>query len=218
MGNSFLQLIALAAVAIFLIFKLRKTLGTRDGFEKPRDPNARSGGLQFPDTESETPVVDREISKYVDAESESAKALAAIKSAGNDFMIADFVEGAKAAYEMILLAYANGKLEEIEPYVSDEVYGSFAKIVSERETDGLTHETRFVGLRESGIRNATFDEPHDAEITMEFTAELISFVTDRLGEIVVGDDRTVRRQKDVWTFARSMKSSDPNWMLVATDE
>ena len=28
----------------------------------------------------------------------------------------------------------------------------------------------------------------------------------------------VKRQKDIWTFARTMGSDDPNWQLVATGE
>ena len=218
MGNSLIQLIALAALAIFLIYRLRRTLGTRDGFENLDRSKSRPGGFQPREVEPEEPAVDRDISKFVDAESDAAKALARMKQTDRHFTAADFIDGAGGAYEMILIAFAEGRLEDIEPYISREVYESFDETVSERETEGLSHVARFVGLREAKIRDASLNGPNDAEITVEFVAELISFVTNEDEDIVDGDENAVRRQRDVWTFARDMGSSDPNWRLVATGE
>ncbi len=221
MGNSLLQLIALAAVAVFLIVKLRNTLGTRDGFENlQRRKNPQQRGFDVPAAEKQAPVIDREISRYIDTENDhsSANALASMKSAEKNFSVADFMDGAGQAYEMILLAFANGKLDELEDFVSDDVYDSFSEIVSNRSEDGLLRETKFIGLRETRVRNASFEEPHEAEITVEFVAELISYAVNADGELKEGSDEMVRRQHDVWTFARRMGSSDPNWTLVATGE
>ncbi len=218
MGNSLLQLIALAAVAIFLIFKLRRTLGTRDGFENPDRTQSRSAGFQPKVIEPEEPAVDRDISKFVDGDSRLAKVLARMKQADGDFKVADFLDGAARAYEMILLAFAEGRLRDISPFISEEVHESFSDTVRERAQEGVSHVARFVGLRESGIRDASLNEQNDAEITVEFVAELISYAVDEKDEIIQGDDKAVRRQRDVWTFARDMGGRDPNWRLVATGE
>ena len=38
------------------------------------------------------------------------------------------------------------------------------------------------------------------------------------GDVIEGDAKQVKRQKDIWTFSKDMSLSDPNWRLVATDE
>jgi predicted lipid-binding transport protein (Tim44 family) len=59
----------------------------------------------------------------------------------------------------------------------------------------------------------------EGEITIKFVGELTSVVRKaESGEVVEGDPNEIKRQKDVWTFARDMSSDSPNWKLVATGE
>lgn len=218
MGNSLIQLILLAAVAMFLILKLRRTLGTREGFEKTEKPANQSSPVRPNEDELDSANVDRDISQFVDADSEAAKEFARMKQIDREFTVGDFVEGAAAAYEMILLAFADSRLKDIEPFVSEDVYESFVDTISERETEGLVHNARFLGIRQTEIRDVSMSATNEAEITVEFVAELISYVTDADNEIIEGDDKTMRRQRDVWTFSRDMESENPNWRLVETGE
>ena len=79
-------------------------------------------------------------------------------------------------------------------------------------------EADFIGVREMSVAETRFDRDSNlAEITMRFTGELTSVVKDRDGQIIEGSPTSVKRQKDSWTFARTMGSDDPNWLLVATD-
>ena len=48
--------------------------------------------------------------------------------------------------------------------------------------------------------------------------ELTSVMRDAEGNVVEGDANEIRRQKDIWTFARKMGAQNPNWQLVATGE
>lgn len=219
MGNSLLQLIALAAIAVYLILRLRKTLGTRDGFEGP-DTRAPSAGNPSSPDEGKTPVrVDRDIVKHVEEDSSAATALAAMKQVESGFSVSDFIEGACNAYEMILIAFVRGDMEEMEPFLSSDVYDSFEETISGRPSDGLRYEARFVGIRESTLKDARFDgASSEAEITIEFVGELVSYVTDSDDNVVEGDDSAIRRQRDVWTFARRMGANNPNWQLVATGD
>ncbi|MEZ5798649.1 MAG: Tim44/TimA family putative adaptor protein [Paracoccaceae bacterium] len=217
--NSTIQLLVLAAIAVFLILKLRSVLGTRDGFEKPPLPLDEVR----PQVRREFEVIeggaDRDITDHVPDGSASAKALAAMKLAENSFTVGPFLQGARQAYEMILIAFEKGELDRIRPFLSDEVESSFASVISDREAKGLTVETTFVGLKEMALQDATFDRDSGfAEITVRFVGELISVVRDRAGEIVEGDPKSVKRQRDVWTFARKMGADDPNWQLVATGD
>lgn len=219
MNSSLIQLLVLAGVAIFLILKLRSVLGTRDGFEKPPvrldevKPRARR------DFEVIEGGPDRDITDHVPEGSTSAKALAAMKQAEPSFAVGPFLQGARGAYEMILTAFDKGDLDRIRPFLSDDVESSFAEVIANRESEGLTIESNFVGLKEMTLQEATFDRTTGfAEITVRFVGELTSVVRNKAGEVVEGDPKSIKRQRDVWTFARKMGDADPNWQLVATGD
>jgi predicted lipid-binding transport protein (Tim44 family) len=220
MSSSVLQLLVLAGVAIFLILKLRSVLGTREGFEKPpvplEDARPRPARRDFEVIEGGP---DRDILDHAPEGSPAAKALAAMKAAEPSFSVNDFLTGARGAYEMILMAFEKGDLDSIRPFLSDDVHATFAEVVQAREREGLTIESNFVGLRELSLQNATFDSAtREGEITVRLTGELTSVVRNRAGDVVEGSPTAIKRQRDVWTFARRMGVDDPNWQLVATGE
>lgn len=220
MGNSLIQLLVLAGIAVFLILKLRSVLGTREGFEKPAlppdDARPRAARRDFEVIEGGP---DRDITDHVPDGSPAAKALAAMKMAEGGFSVGTFLQGARGAYEMIVMAYERGDLAQVQPFLSPEVYSAFKQAVDAREAEGLTVEANFVGLRELALVDATFDrDTREAEISVRFTGELTSVIRNRAGEIVEGSPTAVKRQRDVWTFARRMGSDDPNWILVATGD
>ncbi len=204
---------------MFLILKLRSVLGTRDGFEKPPLPLEQVRPQVRRDFEVIEGGPDRDIVDHVPDGSPSAKALAAMKMAEPGFQVGPFLQGARQAYEMILMAFEKGELDRIRPFLGDEVEASFAEVIAEREANGLTVEANFVGLKEMALQEAAFDRDSGfAEITVRFVGELTQAVRDRGGNIVEGDPKSIKRQKDVWTFARKMGVNDPNWQLVATGD
>ncbi len=222
MSNDMIQLLVLAGIAIFLILRLKNVLGTREGFEKPplADPAAtdaaQSKRQSFEVIEG---GADRDIIDHVDEDSEAAKALANMKRVEPSFGVSDFLEGARGAYEMILMGFERGEMENIEAFLSDEVKEAFASVFAERADKGLLVEASFVGVRELTLQDAEFNQTtNEAEVTVRFVGELTSVVRDSAGDIIEGDPNTIKRQKDVWTFARVMGSDDPNWQLVATGE
>ena len=221
MSSAVIQLLVLAAIAVFLILKLRSVLGTREGFERPPAavplPGDRAANRQGFEVIEGGP--DRDITDHVPEDSDSARALAAMKLAEPSFSVAGFLQGARGAYEMILMAFEKGDLESVKQFLSPDVYDSFASVVAERQSRGLTMTTQFVGLRELGIQTAEFDRASaEAELSVRFVAELVSVARDASGQVVEGHPTQARKQRDVWTFARKMGSSDPNWQLVATGE
>lgn len=134
------------------------------------------------------------------------------------FSVSDFIGGARSAYEMIVMGFERGELDSIEPFLAEDVFQTFVDVVSTREDQGLTIEAEFIGVRETAIIDTKFDKDTNyAEITMRFVGELTSVVRDSTGQVIEGSPTTVKRQKDTWTFARTMGADDPNWLLVATD-
>lgn len=218
MNSPILQLLVLAGIAIFLILRLRNVLGTRDGFEPPREMSAPVA-RRTPDFEVIEGGPDPDITDHVDEDSNAAAALAQMKSAEPSFGVNNFLGGAKGAYEMILMGFENGDMDQIKPFISEEIYDAFLNVVASREDQGLTVDAQFIGVRETNLVDATFDEASRmAEVTVRFVGELVYAVRNAEGDIVEGDEKQSKKQKDVWTFARSMGTDDPNWQLVATSE
>lgn len=220
MSSAVIQLLVLAGIAVFLILRLKNVLGTREGFEKPPVPSAKSE-TKTRGARREFEVIeggpDRDIIDHVPEGSDAAKALTKMKQLDPSFSVTSFLAGARGAYEMILMAFERGDLEAIKPFLSEEVFETFSEVVEERNRQGLTIITEFVGVRELTLAEAELDPANnEGEISVRFVAELTSVVRNQDGEIVEGNANEIKRQKDVWTFARVMNSDDPNWQLVAT--
>ena len=220
MNSPILQLLVLAGIAIFLILKLRSVLGTREGFEKPPlQRSAEPDRVERRGFEVIEGGPDRDITDHVEEGSDAAEALAEMKRVEPSFSLSEFLGGARGAYEMILMGFERGDMAEIRPFLSEEVYETFAEVVEAREKQGLTIEADFAGIREMSVVDAEFDKATSmAEVTVRFIGELTSVVRDNAGEVIEGSPTTPKRQKDVWTFARKMGADDPNWQLVATGE
>ncbi|MGC9370711.1 MAG: Tim44/TimA family putative adaptor protein [Paracoccaceae bacterium] len=222
MSSAIIQLLVLAGIAVFLILRLRSVLGTREGFEKPPVPMQRRSETQEAARREFEVIeggVDTDITDHVDEGSDAAKALAAMKMAEPGFHVGEFLSGARGAYEMILMAFEKGDLEQVSSFLAPDVLDSFAQVIRMREEQGLHIEANFVGIRELSLKDAHFDrDTGEAELTVKFVGELTSVVRNAADEIIEGSPNEIKRQRDVWTFARKMGASDPNWQLVATGE
>lgn len=218
MDSAVLQLLVLAAVAIFLVLRLRNVLGTRTGFEPGPEINAPQANADTaPPFEVIEGGIDRDIADHVDLDTPTGKALANMKIDEPGFSVSEFLGGARQAYEMILMAFEGDDLETLEQFLSEDVFDGFRGVIEERQEKGLIVEAEFVGVRELKIIDATFHPRSKlAELTIQFVGELTSVVKDASGKVVEGDPEKIKRQKDVWTFARNMGSDDPNWELVET--
>ncbi|QIE56301.1 Tim44 domain-containing protein [Pikeienuella piscinae] len=215
MGDGLLTLIILAGITVFLVLRLKNVLGAKTGLEKKPEPvfGARRTA------EAEPRVEDREEPEPIAANDPLAETWAAFRAIEPDFSPRDFVEGAKRAYEMLLMAYENGEKAVLETYLSPDVYQDFAAAIDQRANEGLTVDARFVGVREAKITGARFDADEQiAEIDLRFVGELVTVVRDQEHRVVEGDPNEIRRETDHWTFGRKLGAPDPNWLLIATGE
>ncbi|MCF3592435.1 Tim44/TimA family putative adaptor protein [Rhodobacteraceae bacterium LMO-12] len=218
MNSPIISLLVLAGIAVFLILRLKSVLGTRDGFEAPPVQRTVEHDKR-PEFEVIEGGPDHDIIDHVEEGSSAAQNLAKMKRADPSFSVSEFLQGARGAYEMILMGFERGDLAPIKGFLSEDVYDAFAEVVENREREGLQVEAEFSGVREMSLVDAQFDEDTTAgEVTVKFIGELTSVVRNKAGEIIEGEEDKVRRQKDIWTFERIMNSNDPNWQLVATGE
>ena len=127
-----------------------------------------------------------------------------------------FLEGAKGAYETIVTAFAKGDRKTLRPLLSREVCEGFERAISEREKRNETAETTFISIDKAEIA-AVEVKNRAAQITVRFLSNLITATRDADGKVIDGNAETGVEVPDVWTFARTLGSRDPNWQLVATD-
>lgn len=220
----FIEIVIFAMLAAFLVFRLRSVLGRRTGNERPPfDPYSRSGNNQAEapepgndDTVVSLPDRSRPQQEPVDPADSVAVGVAKIRDADPAFDGDQFLEGARAAFEMIVTSYAAGDRETLRPLLSDEVYENFAGAIIDRADKGHTLETTLVGIRDTAIVEASMDG-RVAFVTVKFVSEQIEVERDSAGEVVGGDSSRVATVTDIWTFARNTRSRNPNWTLVATE-
>jgi predicted lipid-binding transport protein (Tim44 family) len=218
MNMQLIQLLALAGIAVYLVLKLRGVLGTREGHEGPRTDMSTPGGSQ-PKFKVIEGGPDEDITDHADEDSDAARALLGMKLAEPSFSVNEFLLGSKGAYEMILMAFENGDLKSVRSFLGDDVYDAFDSVVEARKEQGLTIEAEFIGVRETGLMGASFDsKTNRGEVVVRFVCDLSMLVRDASGEIIEGSETKVKPQRDIWTFARTMGSTDLNWQLTATGE
>ena len=223
------------AVAVFIFFRLRSVLGTRTGHERRYDPvsgtpakDARANDNVVPlpvrepkdepvyiaDEDEERPPVWQ---GYAEEGTDVAKGLEAIAAADPGFSPKTFLDGARIAYEMIVMAFAQGDRKSLKPLLSREVFSGFSQAIDERQARSETLESHFVGIDKCDLVNAVLSG-RKAQLTVRILSQMITALRNREGKIIDGDDKRVSAITDVWTFERDTGGSDPNWKLVATEE
>jgi predicted lipid-binding transport protein (Tim44 family) len=211
--SQLLILVLIASVACVVLFRLYMVLGRRTGHERPPQEDYRLGPRQAEDTVGAAPKLthmapDRPTDPV-------ASGLFDINLADRSFDKDQFVKGARAAYEMILTAFAAGERETLKPLLSGEVYAAFDGVIRAREAAGHKATLTLVGFSDVKIIAASLKNSI-ADITLAFSARLISAATDAAGKVVEGDAAAVQEVTDVWSFSRDVRARDPNWTLVAT--
>jgi predicted lipid-binding transport protein (Tim44 family) len=211
-SSQLLEIVLFATVAAILLFRLYTVLGRRTGHERPPQDNYRLPAEETVGLRDAKPARLNPPDRPADP---LASGLFDIELADRGFDRNQFLTGAKAAYEMIVTAFANGERATLRPLLNDEVNAAFDAAISGREQRGEKATLTFVGFKEAKIIAASL-KARMAEITVAFSAQFISATNDAKGEVIEGDAKSVRDVTDVWTFARDTKARDPNWTLVAT--
>ncbi len=221
-GIQFFDIVILAAIAAFLVLRLRSVLGRRQGHEEPpkydpfrdrgKEETAEEKVIQLPERSGASGGREAEAGDGSPLE----QGLTQIKMADRSFETETFVSGAKVAFEMIVTAFANGDVKTLRPLLSNDVFEDFSGVIKSREDNKETLESTLVGISEAEIVEAEL-QGKTAFVTIKFVSEQINVTRSAEGEVVEGDPNSVTTVTDIWTFARNTRSRDPNWTLVATD-
>ena len=221
------------ALAVFIFLRLRSVLGQRTGSERPPYDRAAPNVVQRTQDNNVVPMPGAVIDQAPLAPSADvapadrwkglaepgtplAAGLDAIAAQDSSFDPRHFISGARGAYEMIVLAFANGDRRALKDLVSPEVFESFDSVIKDREANEWKTETRFVSIDKTELTSAEVRD-RSALITVRFVSQMITATRDKTGAVIDGSAEKVTDVTDVWTFARDITSRDPNWKLVGTD-
>ncbi|MEG3178378.1 Tim44/TimA family putative adaptor protein [Sphingomonas sp. RB3P16] len=210
-------IVILAMVAGFLALRLYMVLGKRTGHEQPLPKPAEDRTpLTVVQRPTEALGESREtVSRMVEPKAEAG--VRAIIAADSSFDVTRFLDGSKAAYRMILEAFWKGDEEELGWLAEDDVRDAFTTAIAARNSAGHVLDNRLVSIERAIIADATL-EGKLARITVRFDADIAAITRDADGVVIAGSMTDAVETHDAWTFARTLKSSDPNWKLADTDE
>jgi predicted lipid-binding transport protein (Tim44 family) len=230
--------IIIAIIAIFVVWKLRSVLGQRTGNERPPyDPQAKTnfgpqGGdgaansnnvVQMPGAaRAGAPAAPTRIDPasrwtgFAEAGTTIVSGLDAIAAADRNFGAEGFVAGARAAYEMIVAAFAAGDTKTLGGLLAPDVMDNFSKAIGARLAAGETMQSTLVSIDSASIVDAKLNGPI-AQIAVRFAAKLISVTRDKSGAVIEGAAEAPGDHLDIWTFSRDTRARDPNWRLCATE-
>jgi predicted lipid-binding transport protein (Tim44 family) len=217
-GFVFIEIVIFAMIAAFLVYRLRGVLGRRSGDERPRpNPFATQPAAGLPDNVIALPERTRPAEAApVPGEPRSlAATLADIRAADPTFDEKHFLQGAAAAFQLIVQAFARGDTAALRPLLSDEVYDGFVGAVRDRQAAGEQMESHIARVRETEVLQASLED-RIASVTIKFVSEQTTVVRGADAEVISGDPAQLVEVTDIWTFARDTRSRDPNWHLVET--
>ncbi len=226
-SNDFITLFFVVA-AVLIFIQLRSVLGRRTGNEKPPfDPFSARDEAKAPTEDGKVVTIPRRngqdgedsfgaIDAYAPVGSDLNEQLRTVLRADQTFEPKEFLNGARMAYEMIVVAFADGDRKALKGLLSKDVFDGFNVAITEREKAGETMKSTFVGIEKAEIVQASVKDS-EVQITVRILSQLISATFDKDDKIIDGDAENVSDVNDLWTFARDSRSRDPNWKLIATE-
>ncbi len=187
----YIDIILLAMIAGFIFLRLRGILGKKSTLDENISSNFPR---EFPLKKKERKINEKNFD-------EKAKA--------------EFIKGAKIAYENIITGFSSGNLKSIKGLLDQNILNEFNQALKDRQNNGLITDATFIGINSASIKN--YKQTNNIlEVTVDFVSEIISCIRDKEKKIVSGDSEKIKKVFDTWKFSRDTRSSNPNWILVDT--
>ena len=226
-GIPVFDIIILALIAGFVILRLRNVLGKRTGHQgRPTEPfrsrptleddNRKDDEESGEDEDDNVVHLPGRDGQEISTDTPLGAGLTQIKVADPRFDPGDFLDKAKDAFEYIVMNFAEGDTAALKPLLSKDVFEGFSNAVKEREKRGETLETNLLQIKDAEFLEASMSG-RTASITVKYTTEQINVTRDKDGGVVDGESDRIAEVVDIWTYERNTRSSDPNWVLVATE-
>ena len=209
-------IVILAMIFALLALRLFAVLGRRTGHEQQRQLSTPADDLAIAPAKADArSEAGRETDSAVAVPAQSG--LRALVQIDRSFDVGQFLVGARSAYGMILEAFWSGDRETLRRYCDPEVLGAFESAIEERDAAGHKLENRLVRIEGANISDVRVDNGM-AQVSVRFESDISAVTKDKDGTMIAGSLVDAVQTVEVWTFARDVRSRDPNWLLVETDE
>lgn len=223
--SQYLDIIILLVVVVLIFQKLKTLLGTRPDMEERNIAETKATKLidiinkELEQTEEKLSEIKKEETKNQQTTteektelSETDKALSLIPNFNKE----NFINSAKKAFELIVTSFSKGDIKTLEMLVNLKLFKKFQEVINQRQNDGITSETDFIGFDSAEITHAEITKNDIAKITVKFISEQVNLLRNKEGEVIEGDEQYIQNITDVWTFERALTSTSPNWLLAST--
>lgn len=223
--SQYLDIIILLVVVVLIFQKLKTLLGTRPDMEERNIAETKATKLidiinkELEQTEEKLSEIKKEETKNQQTTteektelSETDKALSLIPNFNKE----NFINSAKKAFELIVTSFSKGDVKTLEMLVNLKLFKKFQEVINQRQNDGITSETDFIGFDSAEITHAEITKNNIAKITVKFISEQVNLLRNKDGEVIEGDEQYIQNITDVWTFERALTSTSPNWLLAST--
>jgi len=213
-----LYIVILAMVAVFLGLRLYAVLGKRTGHEQVfTNPAEDRPAVPITLPRAIEPAADARDRAARSVEGAAQNGLRALIAADSSFDVTQFLEGARSAYRMILESFWKGDEETLGWLTEDHVRNAFIEAIRARSEAGHVLDNRLVSIERALITDVELSG-RVARVTVAFDADIAAVTRDADGNVIAGSLSDAVETHDVWTFTRTLKSSDPNWKLADTDD
>ena len=223
--SQYLDIIILLVVVVLIFQKLKTLLGTRPDMEERNIAETKATKLidiinkELEQTEEKLSEIKKEEQEKPQSNteektelSETDKALSLIPNFNKE----NFINSAKKAFELIVTSFSKGDVKTLEMLVNLKLFKKFQEVINQRQNDGITSETDFIGFDSAEITHAEITKNDIAKITVKFISEQVNLLRNKEGEVIEGDEQYIQNITDVWTFERALTSTSPNWLLAST--
>ncbi|WP_062186962.1 Tim44/TimA family putative adaptor protein [Sphingopyxis sp. USTB-05] len=203
-------------IAAFLGMRLYSVLGKRTGHEQepvlPRERAAASPVRLDEKDGSQAGVAAPADTSGLVYEPAAEAGLRQLLATDRNFDAGRFMEGAEAAYRMILEAYWKGDRDTLRDLCDDDSYEAFSDAIAAREGRGETLDNRLMGIDSAKITAVELNRS-EARVTVRYHADISAVTRDAEGKLIAGSMSDASQTDDLWTFRRQIGSNDPNWVL-----
>lgn len=223
--SQYLDIIILLVVVVLIFQKLKTLLGTRPDMEERNIAETKATKLidiinkeleqteqKLSEIKKEEPEIQQSTTEEKTELSETDKALSLIPNFNKE----NFINSAKKAFELIVTSFSKGDVKTLEMLVNLKLFKKFQEVINQRQNDGITSETDFIGFDSAEITHAEITKNNIAKITVKFISEQVNLLRNKEGEVIEGDEQYIQNITDVWTFERALTSTSPNWLLAST--
>ena len=221
----YIDILILAMVAIFIINRLKNTLGKKTGNENDLADKYSQGGSRYkesnPDKVVEKSFIpnDIEVAREILHDDPSTnKVLRKIQSVDKNFLLDSFLDGSKKAFEYIIKNYSEENIKPLKKLLSSKMYSMFDNQINKRSKKGQNLDINIISVKDPEIVSADIKSNKMAEIKVKFMSEQVQVVKDTSDKIIEGDNNQILSITENWLFYKTLNSKDPNWILDKIEE